>query len=120
MQLDLGETEKVETYIKEASQNEDGPQPVETMARIVAHVMHKIPGSRTVAKRFEGNDKKSGLFSDLGLLAYSLIVRNENVLLEATDDAVKDFFDKKKTGSFPDPHLGDVNPMVVKNNHMEA
>lgn len=123
LKLDLGDTKKVDDYIRETAQSEDGPQPVEIASRVIAHVMHRLPGSRTVAKKLEGTDKKSGLFSDLGILAYSLILRNEDTLYQASEVAVTNFFSKEnKAAPEEEPlmHMGDVHPMVVRNNHQQT
>ncbi len=123
LQLDLGEVKKVEDYVSAAGANENGPQPVEIGARLIAHLMHRLPGAKRVAKKFEGNDKKSGILTDLGVLLYSLAMRNEDILFDAGEDAIGKVFSKKadpnSNGHADVIDLGKVNPSVVHNKHME-
>lgn len=58
-------------------QAEDGPQPKEVASRLAAHLGHRIPGIRKLEKRMEGQDKSSGILSDLGALLGQLYYRNK-------------------------------------------
>lgn len=118
MDIDVGEVKKVEDYVASRSGGGDGPQPVDIASRVVAHLMHRIPGSRKIAKKFEGEDKRSGILSDLGVLIFSLASRNEEAIMDAGEAAIVDIFDRGKP-SPPGPpvvvDLGRVNPVSVPN-----
>lgn len=64
----------------EESTTEEQREPLEIAARIVAHMMHRIPFLRNVGKRMEGKEKRSGVLSDIGALVWQLYVRNEEVI----------------------------------------
>lgn len=53
-----------------------GREPVELLARIIAHIGHRIPFFSKVEKRLEGKDAKSGLASDITAFVVQLWQRN--------------------------------------------
>lgn len=63
---------------------EDAPEPAELLARIYAHAAYRIPGIRSLAKRFEGSDPKSGLGADMLALSLQLWLRNRDLFAELT------------------------------------
>jgi hypothetical protein len=87
---------------------EDGREPVELLARVIAHVAHRIPGLKKVEKRLEGNDARSGLGSDLLALVSQLVSRNEELAFTMaegiTSDAIKSVIPKK-------PHKPEAEPV---------
>ena len=56
---------------------DDGREPVELLARILAHIGHRIPFFSKVEKRLEGKEAKSGLASDLAAFLMQLWHRNK-------------------------------------------
>lgn len=79
----------------EAVVTDDGREPVELLARILAHIGHRVPGIRKVEKRLEGTDARSGLASDLLALFSQLIARNEEVATTQAANVVKDVLSKR-------------------------
>ena len=74
--LDVGQVNSDEGPLGEiAPMNERAP--VETLSRIFAHLGHRLPIVDKIEKRLEGQDKKSGMGSDLAALAVDLFKRNE-------------------------------------------
>jgi hypothetical protein len=74
---------------------DDGREPVELLARVIAHVAHRIPGLKKVEKRLEGNDARSGLASDFLALIAQLVSRNEGIALAFLENAVRGAVKKK-------------------------
>lgn len=58
---------------------DEGSEPVELLARILAHLGHRIPFFSKVEKRLEGQDAKSGFASDLIALLMQLWHRNRHL-----------------------------------------
>lgn len=77
--LDLVD-EDMDDLIPVASGGEDGPDPKEVMARLVAHLGHRIPGVKKIEKRLEGRDKTSGLWSDGAALGAIIYARNSEAI----------------------------------------
>lgn len=61
-------------------EDENGPEPRDILARIFAHMGHRIPGVKRIEKRLEGQDKRSGIGSDLLAFAAQVYRRNEKAL----------------------------------------
>lgn len=82
-------------------------EPVELLARVIAHVAHRIPGLKRIEKRFEGKDNRSGLGSDLLALGSQLISRNETVVYSAVEgvagEAMKGIIKKDNPAQPPTP-----------------
>lgn len=78
----MGEVKKVDEYLSTASESSEGPQPVEVASRVVAHLAHRMPLAKKITKRFEGRDKSSGIFSDIGILLAQIVSRNEELITE--------------------------------------
>lgn len=87
--LDFGNTEIDESAIIE--EVEDGREPVELLARIFAHIGHRVPGVKRVEKKLEGQDKSSGFFSDLLALVTQLYRRNETTIQAAVTAGVEQY-----------------------------
>lgn len=81
---------------------EDGREPVELLARIIAHIFHRIPGVKKVEKRLEGTDARSGLASDFAALVSQLASRNEEVVVGVGEQVVKDIIKKKPSANKPE------------------
>lgn len=77
------------------SEIEDGREPVELLARILAHAGHRIPGLRSVEKKLEGTDAKSGMLSDIIALISQLISRNDELALKVGEEVLSDVLKKK-------------------------
>lgn len=60
--------------------DEDGREPVELLSRLYAHIGHRIPLINRVEKRFEGQDKTSGMASDLFAFLVQVGKRNKPAL----------------------------------------
>ena len=88
---------------------EDGPEPAEILARVFAHLFHRIPGVRHVEKKLEGTDKRSGPLSDVAALLAQLYARNEEVIEGAAKQVVleralkKEGHNVQRVGGFPVP-----------------
>jgi hypothetical protein len=59
---------------------ESGREPVDLLARIIAHIAYRLPGVKNIEKRLEGKDIKSGFASDLLAFASQLFARNKHLL----------------------------------------
>lgn len=105
----------------------DGPQPLDVGARVVAHVMHRIPGVKKLEKRLEGKDKKSGMGSDLATLFGQLYVRNKAEIDRLAGNVVNSTIKGVVSSATPKPpaqpsvqdlfpNLGPVDPVVVNPN----
>lgn len=70
---------------------EDAPEPIEVMARVLAHLSHRIPGIRWLNKklRLEGEGKTAGIGSDLISLVVQLYRRNEDVIKAVISTEIK-------------------------------
>lgn len=87
--LKVGDVKPVEEYLKTAqSDNGEGPQPVDVASRVVAHVWARLPGARKLSKRFEGQDNKSGFFSDLAILIAQIGAKNEDIISDKAGETV--------------------------------
>ncbi len=78
--VDLGNVKTDEVISAITPEDDGGKEPVDLLARVVAHIFHRIPGVRQVEKRLEGKDQSSGLASDLLAFVVQLIRRNEPVI----------------------------------------
>ena len=102
--LDLVD-EEIDDLIPVASGGEDGPDPKEVAARIVAHLGHRIPGVKRIEKRLEGRDKTSGIWSDGAALGAMIYARNS----EAIETLIKNTLTgKNRPGRNSRPINGDV------------
>jgi hypothetical protein len=82
-EFNVGNLPKNETLAKDAGII-DERQPVELLARIIAHIMYRIPGGAKIEKRLEGKDSSSGILSDISAFFTQLYTMNED-----TFDAVR-------------------------------
>lgn len=80
----------------EILQPEDGPQPKVIAGRLAAHLGHRIPGIRRLEKRLEGQDKSSGILSDMGALIGQLYYRNKDEINEIVATALAGKLTSKK------------------------
>lgn len=74
--VDVGE---VPTVVDEEAVNE-GREPRELLARIIAHAAYRVPGVRGIEKRLEGKERKSGIWSDVAALMMQLYRRNKHLI----------------------------------------
>lgn len=58
----------------------EGAEPRDLLARIFAHMGHRLPLIKRFEKRLEGQDAKAGLGSDLLALVAQVYQRNEETL----------------------------------------
>lgn len=77
-EIDAGELD--DDLIRRIPGQEDSVEPAELLARVYAHIMWRIPGIRSVAKRLEGNDARAGFLTDLTALALALWLRNRDLI----------------------------------------
>lgn len=74
-QIDVGFTPEVVEVVEE----KEAMEPVEVLARIIAHIFHRLPVLKKFEKKFEGREKKSGLGSDVAKLLFQLWKRNQHL-----------------------------------------
>lgn len=77
-------------------------EPVDLLARIIAHVFHRIPGLKRVEKRLEGSELKAGVGSDLLAFAAQIFNRNKHlipVIVDAVQTAQRNQAAAKATAS---------------------
>lgn len=80
--LNVGDLPTAEDMVDEATDGgvgEDGREPVELLARVIAHVFHRIPGISKIEKRLEGKEARSGMASDMAALLAQLYQRNKHL-----------------------------------------
>jgi stage V sporulation protein SpoVS len=104
--LNIGDADPAD-ITPDVLQVEDGPQPKVIAGRIAAHLGHRIPGVRKLEKRLEGQDKSSGILSDMGALIGQLYYRNKAEIDEiiATALAGKLTSTKKRTTTPPEARI---------------
>jgi hypothetical protein len=76
--LDVGTLEDADKGLV-TNNDSTGREPVELLARILAHVGHRIPFFSKVEKRLEGKEAKSGLMSDVVAFVMQLWSRNREL-----------------------------------------
>lgn len=59
---------------------ESGSEPAELLARIFAHLGHRLPLLKKVEKRLEGKDLKAGIGADIAALAIQIYGRNKHLI----------------------------------------
>jgi hypothetical protein len=111
--LSIGDVE-LENLTPEVMQ-EDGPQPKDVASRLAAHIGHRVPGVRKLEKRLEGQDKTSGIASDIGVLIGQLYRRNKTEIDGLISKAISQRFSSQKrtsnsTPSGPRIDFGPVGP----------
>lgn len=67
---------------------EDHGEPAELLARILAHMGHRIPLISKVEKRLEGKTLSSGIGSDMLALGAQLWIRNRPLIEKLAERAV--------------------------------
>jgi hypothetical protein len=78
--LNVGDIEPNEAALQDEIQIvSEGREPVELLARILAHIGHRTPVVKKIEKRLEGKNTKSGIFSDILALVAQLIARNKEL-----------------------------------------
>lgn len=83
VELNVGNTEF------EAPQDTlENREPEELLARVIAHLGHRIPLLRRAEKHLEGTETRSGLMSDLAAFFTQLYARNEDVIDQLRRDAL--------------------------------
>jgi hypothetical protein len=115
----MGEVKKVDEYLSTASEGNEGPQPVEVASRVVAHLAHRVPLAKKITKRFEGRDKSSGIFSDIGILLAQLVSRNEELITEQGIEVISSIVNAPKSSpARQGEHVefGPVDPIAKSNN----
>lgn len=116
IELNLGKVKKVEEYLSTASEGE-GSDPVEIASRLVAHIAHRLPFVKTIGRKFEGTDKKSGIFGDLLAFGAQVASRNEDLIKEQGAEMFANFVSNgnKKSNSDSDSYVefGPVSPIFI-------
>lgn len=89
--------------------DEDAPEPIEVMARVLAHLSHRIPGVRWINKklRLEGEGKTAGIGSDLISLVVQLYRRNEDVIKAVISTEIRKIMQDKK----PQAEVAPIRPV---------
>lgn len=89
---------------------EDAAQPVEILARVYAHLGHRIPGVKRIEKKLEGQDASSGILADVSALFIQLYRRNEDTIQAAVQAGVEQHLAKKaatqQARATAQPHSG--------------
>lgn len=88
----MGNVKTVDEYLSAASDEGMKPEPIEVASRVVAHIAHRMPFVKKVTKRFEGKDKRAGIFSDTLALISQLAGRNEDLIREQGAEIVAGMF----------------------------
>jgi hypothetical protein len=76
--MDVGEV--ADDFLRAIPGQDDAPEPAVLLARILAHVGHRIPGFRKIEKRLEGREARAGLGSDVVALLLQLYFRNRDLI----------------------------------------
>lgn len=76
--VDVGDV--TDDFLRSIPGAEDAPEPAVLLARVVAHIGHRIPGVRRIEKRLEGREARSGLGSDMTALLLQLYIRNRDLI----------------------------------------
>lgn len=66
----------------------DDTGPADKLARVLAHIGHRLPLVNRIEKRLEGQDKTAGLGSDLAALTVDLFKRNEEVIVKTASSII--------------------------------
>ena len=100
--------------------------PLDVTSRIIAHLGHRIPGVKKIEKRFEGQDKNSGILSDITSLFANLFERNEDLIGGVIVDALAGKGINLPISLTPDSppqdavyDFGEVDPVETHNHHEE-
>lgn len=96
--LNIGDVD-VRNLTPAVMQADEGPQPKEIASRLAAHLGHRIPGIRKLEKRMEGQDKTSGVLSDLGVLLGQLYYRNKDEIDTIISSIISGKLQKKRTSN---------------------
>lgn len=90
---------------------EETREPAELLSRVFAHIAHRVPGVRSLERRLEGTETKSGLLSDLAALGVQLFRMNEDTIETAATGLVKSVVnrssDKNAGSNLADTHIPD-------------
>lgn len=89
VKLDVG---NLESPLTGGVGTDDGPEPRDLLARVYAHVGHRVPGVKRLEKRLEGSDKRAGIAADVGALCAQLYRRNSELFDEVAPQLVARFF----------------------------
>lgn len=83
VEINVGET-KFET----PEEYEETREPEELLARILAHLGHRLPFLRKIEKNLEGENNRSGIMSDIAAFFTQLYARNEDVIDQLRRNAI--------------------------------
>jgi hypothetical protein len=86
VEVDVGDI-KVEA--PEIAEGENGTEPVELLSRIIAHLFHRTPGLKKVEKRLEGEQRSSGILSDILALIVQIGRRNAPLIESAIGEVIE-------------------------------
>lgn len=84
---------------------EDDPEPAVLLARIYAHIGHRLPLVKRLEKRLEGREKSAGIGSDIAALCAQLYLRNRDLFGEASKLFVQAAIEKRRAA-----HAADDTP----------
>lgn len=89
--LDVGATpdDPVDAIIGEPGADDDGREPVEILSRVYAHIGYRLPFVKRIEKRLEGQDKSSGIASDILALGAQIVRRNKPIFKALLADLVQ-------------------------------
>jgi hypothetical protein len=102
----------------------EGPQPKDAAARLVAHIGHRIPGAKKLEKRLEGKELKAGVLSDLASLGAQLYARNKSSIDDLAETVLSEQVGKLTNKLSQSPvggdgvvlDFGEVSPETNNNN----
>lgn len=89
--------EVTDDFVRAIPGAEDSPEPALLLARIYAHLAWRLPGIRSLAKRFEGRERKAGLGSDSFALAVQLYLRNREQIATFQAEAARKVEERRAT-----------------------
>lgn len=75
--VDMGHAVEVEA---ESTTTTEDREPVELLARVLAHLAYRLPFLNKIEKRLEGREAKSGLGADLSAFIVQLWRRNKHLV----------------------------------------
>jgi hypothetical protein len=98
--INVGNIKSVDEIIPESTQ-----EPVDLLARIFAHIGHRLPIIRSFEKRLEGKELKAGVASDSLALVIQFYSRNEQVILHDLIPTITRLIAGIKNYSVPTPQF---------------
>jgi hypothetical protein len=83
--IDVGKVpdELLDIVPGEGGEETEGPEPIDILARVIAHIFHRTPGMKRLETKLEGQELRSGMFADVGALIAVLFRKNKPLIVAA-------------------------------------